>query len=53
MTVEVTLAQILHLAPNARSSYREAFQNGQAIFDQHEISATPLRVAQFMAQVLH
>jgi putative chitinase len=53
MAVEVTLAQILDLAPNARSSYREAFQNGQAILDQDEISATPLRVAHFMAQVLH
>ena len=53
MTVNVTLPQILHLAPNVRSSYREAFQNGQAILDQHKISETPLRVAHFMAQVLH
>jgi putative chitinase len=53
MTVNVTLSQILHLAPNTRSSYRDAFQNGQAVFDQHKISETPLRVAHFMAQVLH
>ena len=53
MTINVTLAQILHLTPNARSSYREAFQNGQAVLDQHEISETPLRIAHFMAQVLH
>ena len=53
MSVNVTLDHIQHLAPNARSSYREAFQNGQAVFEQCGISATPLRVAHFMAQVLH
>ena len=53
MAVNVTLDQIQHLAPNARSSYREAFQNGQSLLDQCGISATPLRVAHFMAQVLH
>jgi putative chitinase len=53
MPVTVTLDQILHLAPNARSSYREAFQNGQPLLDQFSISDTPLRVAHFMAQVLH
>lgn len=53
MSINVTLAQVLLLAPNARSSYRDAFQNGQAILDQHGISQTRLRVAHFMAQVLH
>ena len=53
MPVIVTLDQILHLAPNARSSYREAFQNGQPLLDRFSISDTPLRVAHFMAQVLH
>jgi putative chitinase len=53
MTINVTLTQIMHLAPNARSSYRDAFQNAQIILDEHKISATPLRVAHFMAQVLH
>ena len=53
MTVSISLAQVLHLAPNARSSYRDAFQNGQALLDEHRISATPLRLAHFMAQVLH
>src|SRR4030095_556192 len=52
MPVTVTLDQILHLAPNARSSYREAFQNGQPLLDQFNISDTPLRLAPFMAQVL-
>jgi putative chitinase len=53
MSVNVTLDQIEHLTPNARSSYREAFQNGQAVLDHGSISETPLRVAHFMAQVLH
>lgn len=53
MTVTVTLAQILHLAPSARSSYRDAFQNGQAVFDRYGISGTKLRVAHFVAQMMH
>jgi putative chitinase len=53
MTTQVTLAQLLKLAPNIRSSYRDAFQNGQVLLDQHKISASPLRVAHFMAQILH
>lgn len=53
MPVTVTLDQILHLAPSARSSYRTAFQNGQAVLDRAGISNSPLRVAHFMAQVLH
>ena len=53
MTVNVTLSQILHLTPNVQPSYRDAFQNGQAVLDQHKISETPLRVAHFMAQVLY
>lgn len=53
MAVIITLDQIQHLAPNIRSSYREAFQNGQAVLDQCGISETPLRIAHFMAQVLH
>jgi len=53
MPVTVSLDQILHLAPNARSSYREAFQNGQPLLDRFSISDNPLRLAHFMAQVLH
>jgi putative chitinase len=53
MPVHVTLEQIQRLAPNARSSYREAFLNGQPLLDQFDISAMPLRVAHFIAQVLH
>ena len=33
MAVIVTLDQIQRLAPNVRSSYREAFGNGQAVLD--------------------
>jgi putative chitinase len=53
MPVQVKIEQILQLAPNARSSYREAFRNGQEVFDRFSISDNPLRVAHFMAQVLH
>jgi putative chitinase len=53
MTIQVTLDQIAQLAPSARSSYRDAFAAGQAVLDRYGISATPLRVAHFMAQMLH
>ena len=53
MSVTITLDEILGLAPNARSSYREAFQNGQPVLDECGIAETTLRVAHFMAQVLH
>ena len=53
MSVTITLDDIRGLAPNARSSYREAFQNGQPVLDQCGITASRLRVAHFMAQVLH
>src|SRR6185436_7164266 len=53
MTIQVTLAQIATLAPSARSSYRDAFAAGQDVLDQFGISETPLRVAHFMAQMLH
>jgi putative chitinase len=53
MPVNITLDQIQTLAPSARSSYREAFQNGQPVLDRFAISETTLRVAHFMAQVLH
>ena len=53
MPVIVTVDQVLQLAPNIRSSYRDAFQNGQAVLDQCAISDSPLRIAHFMAQVLH
>lgn len=53
MSIPVTLDQIALLAPSARSSYRNAFSTGQEVLDQFEISKNPLRVAHFMAQILH
>ena len=53
MSTPITLDQIGHLAPNARSSYRQAFENGAPLLDRAGISASPQRVAHFMAQVLH
>lgn len=51
--IKVSLEQIQRLAPNARSSYREAFAKGQNVLDIAEISVNTLRTAHFMAQVLH
>lgn len=53
MSVNVSLAQVLKLAPNCRSSYRQAFEQCQPVLDRVGISANALRVAHFMAQVLH
>lgn len=53
MSVQVTLAQMLKLAPSARTSYREGLDQCQPILDHYGISANALRVAHFMAQVLH
>lgn len=53
MPVKLILKQILALAPNARSSYRDAFSNAQPTLDRIGISVNPLRLAHFMAQVLH
>jgi putative chitinase len=53
MATPITLNQIRRLAPNARSSYRQAFESGQTLLEQSGIAASPLRVAHFMAQVLH
>jgi putative chitinase len=53
MAVSITTSQMQQLAPNARSSYRDAFRSGQAVLDRYQISETPLRLAHFMAQILH
>ena len=53
MPVEITSEHIRSLAPSARSSYRNAFAGGAPVLEAYGISASPLRVAHFMAQVLH
>jgi putative chitinase len=53
MSVQVTLDQILTLAPSARSSYRDAFSAGQDVLDRYGISQTPFRIAHFIGQVMH
>jgi len=53
MPIAITTDHLRRLAPNARSSYRTAFENGTPLLDQAGISASPLRLAHFMAQVLH
>jgi len=53
MALSVSPAHLAQLAPNARSSYREAFAAGQPALDRHGISQSALRLAHFMAQVLH
>ena len=53
MAISITLDHLRHLAPNARSSYRQAFENGPSLLELSGISASPLRGAHFMAQVLH
>ena len=53
MPLSVAPAHLTKLAANARSSYREAFAAGQGVLDRFEISANALRLAHFMAQMLH
>lgn len=40
------------LAPLARPQYLEAFEKGDALLQQHGIT-TPIRLAHFLAQMLH
>lgn len=53
MTITVTLEQLARLAPRMQPRYRETFRTGQAVLDHWGISASPQRVAHFLAQVLH
>jgi putative chitinase len=49
----MSVAQVSKLAPSIRSSYRDAVQQGQAVIDFYGISDNALRLAHFMAQILH
>jgi putative chitinase len=51
--ISITPDHLRRLAPNARSSYRQAFENGAPVLERAGISVSPLRVAHFVAQVLH
>jgi putative chitinase len=53
MGVTVLPDQIIGLAPHISPVYRDAFTQGQPVLDRYGISATPLRVAHFVAQTLH
>jgi putative chitinase len=53
MSIQVSWVQIVSLAPKALPAYQQAFASAQAALDRHGISSNALRVAHFMAQVLH
>ena len=51
--IPVTFDQLKSLAPNLQALYASAFTTADAVFTRYGINATPLRLAHFMAQVLH
>ena len=53
MTVLVTLEQITKLAPGVRDGYAAAFSAGQQQLEDFGIAASSLRVAHFIAQLMH
>jgi putative chitinase len=53
MAVLVSLAQIDRLAPHCSAAYRKAFENGEDVLARYGISCNRLRVAHFLAQMLH
>lgn len=53
MSVAVTVDQLAGLAPQCHADYRAAFGGGAAVLARYAIAHTPLRMAHFMAQVLH
>ncbi|MFL6656674.1 MAG: glycoside hydrolase family 19 protein [Massilia sp.] len=53
MAVTVTLAQLDQLAPQCSAAYRLAFGEGNPVLARYGIAETALRVAHFMAQILH
>jgi putative chitinase len=53
MPVVLSLPLLQQLAPNARSSYREAAVSAQPVLDRHGITQNKLRLAHFLAQILH
>jgi len=51
--VRLTAEQLELVAPNARASYKEAFAEADAVLEAYGINKNALRLAHFMAQVLH
>lgn len=49
----ITAEQLDSLAPKAKAFYRDAFLNGADVLAKYGINDTGLRLAHFMAQVLH
>jgi putative chitinase len=49
----LSIDQVASLAPSLHPAYRQGFIGGQGMLDRYGISASPLRLAHFMAQVLH
>lgn len=53
MTIAITPASLLGFSHYPTPGYVAAFADAQAVFDRYGISASALRLAHFMAQVLH
>ena len=51
--ISITEAQLQTLAPNIRSSYREAFKTADAVLAGYGINDNKRRLRHFMAQILH
>jgi putative chitinase len=51
--VSITEQQLRRLAPNIRQAYAQAFSDADTVLAAYAVNATPLRLAHFMAQVLH
>jgi putative chitinase len=54
MSIQINdiVAVIKAFAPNAKPNYQQAIEQGDALFQQHQIN-TPQRLAHFFAQALH
>ncbi len=53
MPITLSLPVLSQLAPNARTAYREAAATAQPVLDRHGITQSKLRLAHFLAQVMH
>lgn len=51
--IQVAKEQLLSLAPKARPEYLQTFENADEVFARYGINGSGLRLAHFMAQVLH